>query len=161
MLIQILGLSILSHTVFGGFVPENRQLVNGGGDSNTGNEWQYCEDKCTEVCHDCEVHHECGEGEIKCGEGPMKKGENGKTSNKMKKRSNNFWKFGKTNHPTPISMELRTLWCQSIPQWSARFVILSETNLCLFCKIFTAAKLTNKNVVFRCQTLALRKINIS
>ena len=77
MLIQILGLSILSHTVFGGFVPENRQLVNGGGDSNTGNEWQYCEDKCTEVCHDCEVHHECGEGEVKCGEGPMKKGENG------------------------------------------------------------------------------------
>ena len=77
MLIQILGLSILSHTVFGGFVPENRQLVNGGGDSNTGNEWQYCEDKCTEVCHDCEVHHECGEGEVKCGEGPMKRGENG------------------------------------------------------------------------------------
>ena len=80
---------------------------------------------------------------------------------KMKKRSNFFGTFGKTNHLTPISMKLRTLWCQSIPQLSARFVILSETNLCLFCKIFTAAKLTNKNVVFRCQTLALRKINIS
>ena len=75
MLKHIFTLAILSSSVLGSNL--DRQLVNGGGEDNTGTDWQYCEDKCNEVCTDCEEHRECGPNEIKCGEGPTKIGENG------------------------------------------------------------------------------------
>ena len=75
MLRHIIIVAIISTSVLGNHM--NRQLINGGGPDNTGNDWQYCEDKCNEVCEDCEVHRECGPGEQKCGEGPTKLGEKG------------------------------------------------------------------------------------
>ena len=72
---HIITLVILSNSVFGSHL--ERQLLNGGGDDNTGTDWQYCEDTCKDTCQDCSVHRECGPTEKKCGEGPTKVGDNG------------------------------------------------------------------------------------
>ena len=72
----ILVLAICSNSALGGFNPNDRQLQQGA-DQGTGNDWQYCEDQCNEVCEGCEEHRECGPDETKCGEGPTKLGKNG------------------------------------------------------------------------------------
>ena len=76
MLKQLFALALLSTSVYGRFAPSERQL-EAGADQGTGDEWQYCEDKCDETCKECEDHHVCGDGEIKCGEGPTKKSADG------------------------------------------------------------------------------------
>ena len=76
MLKQFFALALLSTSVYGRFAPSERQL-EAGADQGTGDEWQYCEDKCDETCKECEDHHVCGDGEIKCGEGPTKKSADG------------------------------------------------------------------------------------
>ena len=64
---------LLSQSVaFGRFTSDlNRQLQQGA-DQGTGNEWQYCEDKCNQTCEPCTQHHVCSEDETKCGEGPTR-----------------------------------------------------------------------------------------
>ena len=76
MLKQLFALALLSTSVYGRFAPSERQL-EAGADQGTGDEWQYCEDKCDETCKECEDHHVCEDGEIKCGEGPTKKSVDG------------------------------------------------------------------------------------
>jgi len=76
MLKQVFALALLSHSVLGRWTDIERQLVDGA-DQGTGDEWQYCEDKCNETCIPCEVHNVCSENEIKCGEGPTRKSPEG------------------------------------------------------------------------------------
>ena len=71
MLKQLFGLTLLATFAFGRLTWNDRQLEDGA-DQGTGNEWQYCEDKCNETCQECEVHNVCEADEIKCGEGPFK-----------------------------------------------------------------------------------------
>ena len=67
---------LLSHCVLGRLTWNDRQLIEGA-DQGTGDEWQYCEDECTRICPDCEVHNECKEDEIRCGYGDYKVSPNG------------------------------------------------------------------------------------
>merc|ERR1739844_573768 len=88
MLKQLFALALLSTSVYGRFAPSERQL-EAGADQGTGDEWQYCEDKCDETCKECEDHHVCEDGEIECAEGKDNNGCEKQPICKAKGRGNN------------------------------------------------------------------------
>jgi len=72
MLKQLFGLVLLSSFAVGRLTWNDRQLQEGA-EQGTGNDWQYCEDKCNKSCDHCGDHHVCNlDEEIKCGDGPYK-----------------------------------------------------------------------------------------
>jgi len=71
MLKQLFGLALLSTLAVGRLTWNDRQL-NPGADQGSGNEWQYCEDKCNESCIGCQDHNVCKDDEKWCKDGPIK-----------------------------------------------------------------------------------------